>query len=122
MSGPIRDFIGLDNRTIVVVLGIDGSVPPRDIQQSLETSVEDEVNRLMDRPAGSASVNLSINEHPTEEQKDKIGHPVIYIQHFDIYAKTDEVEPELAQEAESKVRRKVEELGFNVSGTHTVVA
>jgi hypothetical protein len=121
--GPFRS----DERTILILVGVDGSAPPNSIQLNLQESVNREVNRALikagqDISLNTETVNLTVEPNPSKEQRDVLGPNVIHVQQYDIATELEEVSQELVNGAHNTVINKVDQLGFNIADSRTTVS
>lgn len=124
-GGP-RPFLS-DARSIIVLIGIDGTPPPLDIQISTREVINDTINQaLIDRGADikitRETVELTIGDPPTDEQLDVLGERTQYVQQYDIDTELDEVSQTIVNATHNTVIDKINELGFNITGTRTMVS
>ncbi len=105
---------------ITVIVGVDGQVPPLDILQDVELMVNDTVNKQSGFDIGRDSVTLTVVEHPSREQKEVIGPRTLYVVKFDINLGREEMDMEAVNGAHNTIVSKLNELGFNITGTATV--
>lgn len=125
MTGPLRDFIFKDDKSIIILLGIDGSTPPRDVRLTLQETVNQTINQaLIDRGADieitRETVHLTISKNPTRQQKELVGN-ALYLQQYDVETDMEEVSQRLVNMVHNTVVDEVEELGFNITGVETKV-
>jgi len=128
-EGPLganRPFVN-DKRTILVLVGVDGPEPPNDIQLDLQEVLNQEVNQALinagaDIQITRQTVNLTVNGNPTEEQRSALGPGVLHVQQYDISTELEEVSQGLVNATHNTVVDKVQELGFNITGTKTTVS
>lgn len=125
LGGP-RPFSN-DKRTILVLIGIDGPEPPNDVQLSLQESINTTVNQaLIDKGADievtRQTVNLTVAENPTREQRNALGPGVLHVQQFDVETELSEVSQGLINAVHNTVVDEVRDLGFNITGTETTIS
>jgi len=128
VDGPLGRELRLidDNKKILVLIGIDGPEPPRDIQISLRETVNTTINQaLIDRGADikptRETVNLNIEKNPSSRQRDELGGATLHVQQFEIKTELEEVSQGLVNAVHNTVVDEVDNLGFNVVGTKTTV-
>lgn len=106
---------------VTVIAGIDGSVPPNNIQKDIREAVNIKVNRAHpDFTAGRDSVDLNTIENPSPEQREVLGGAVLYVMQFDVNLGDRDVDQDVLNAAHNEVIDKLNELGFNISGTSVV--
>lgn len=128
-TGPFgrrRPFVS-DKRTILVLIGVDGSSPPNNIQLDLENTINSTINKALINAGANIkvtrdTVNLTVEDNPTQQQIDALGGRVIHVQQFDIKTELEEVSQTLVNAVHNTVVDKLTELGFNVEGTKTTVS
>lgn len=127
-EGPLgRElFFADDNKSIIVLVGIDGPEPPTDILVSLEETVNTTVNQALidagaDINATRETVKLTTNPNPTAEQRDKLGGATLHVQQYDVKTELEEVSMELVNATHNTVVDEVSDLGFNITGTDATV-
>lgn len=125
LGGP-RPF-GKDKRTILVLVGIDGPAPPPDIrldaQETINTTVNQAlINKGADIEVTRQTVNLTVEENPTPEQRQTLGNGVLHVQQYDVKTELEEVSQSLVNATHNTVVDKLNELGFNVTGTETTIS
>lgn len=123
-GGP-RPFIR-DKRTIIVLLGIDDTTPPPPVQFDLRESINGTINQtLIDAGANinktRSTVDLTVNQQPTQEQIDVLGSKTLHVQQYDVKTELNEVSQELVNLIHNTVVERVAELGFNIIGAETTV-
>ena len=116
-----------DKRTILVLVGVDGPEPPNDIQLDLQELLNQEVNQALinagaDIQLSRQTVNLTVEPNPSKEQRSALGPGVIHVQQYDISTELEEVSQGLVNATHNTVIDKVNELGFNITGTETTVS
>jgi hypothetical protein len=105
---------------VTVIVGIDGSPPPQDIQMNMQETVNMRVDQSLDFNINRDSVTLTLTENPTIEQRGMLGPGVLYIATFDVNLGSMEVNQKVVNAAHNTVVEKMTNTGFNVSGTATV--
>jgi hypothetical protein len=115
-----------DKRTVLVLVGIDGPAPPKDLRVNLQETVNTRVNeRFINAGANikatRQTVNLTLSENPTTEQRSALGARTIHVQQFGIKTGMSEVSQGLVNALHNIVVEKVTELGFNIVGTKTTI-
>jgi len=113
-------FKSTDN-IVTVIVGIDGDVPPKDILRDLEESVNMKINATVpDFEVARDTVGLTINEYPSEEQRDFLGGGTLYIAKFDVNLGEVDVGVGMVNATHNEVVERIDDLGFLISGTTTV--
>lgn len=125
LGGP-RPF-SKDKRTILVLVGIDGPAPPNNVQLSAQAAVNQTVNQaLIDKGADikitRQTVNLTVQENPSGEQRDALGGATLHVQQYDIKTELEEVSQALVNATHNTVVDEVRNLGFNITGTETTIS
>lgn len=105
---------------ITVVVGIDGSLPPLDIQRDIEALVEGQINRKVDYRVGRDTATLTIDENPTKDAKNFLGSRTQYIQKYDVNMEYHNIDQEMMNAVHNEVVEVVSDHGFNITGTATV--
>lgn len=118
-GGP-RPF-AVDRKTVLVLVGIDGPEPPRDVLQSAEQLVEDRINRSLGLKLGTLTVAVTSNENPTREQRRVFGGRIQHAQQYDVQTPWKEITKEQIANVEHEVRQQLEDVQFNIVGTETTV-
>lgn len=127
-NGPLgRELILVDdNKSILVLIGIDGPEPPRNVQISLRESINTVINQaLIDEGADikpvRETVNLTIQENPSRRQRDELGGNTLHVQQYEVQTELEEVSQGLVNAVHNTVVEEVDNLGFNIVGTKTKV-
>jgi len=111
--------IGTNSNILTVIIGIDGSDPPREILQDVEELVNTEVNKQTDYSFGRDTVTLTVEDNATGPQREVLGGATLYIMKFDISVKR-ELNQGLVNAAHNTVVDIISDHEFNVTGTATV--
>lgn len=119
LGGP-RPFAN-DDKAVLVLIGVDGRQPPNDVLIATETALEVEVNEAFNLPPNSHTVTLTTNENPTAHQRDTVGRDVIHVQQYEVKTPWREITQRQINAIHNTVVEKINNLGFNVTGTKTTV-
>jgi len=119
-------FFADDKKNILVLLGIDGGTPPKDIQTDLEEMVNMKINTALknagaDIDATRQTVKLTVGENPSRKQRDTLGGATLTVFQFDVKTELDEVSMSLVNATHNTIVEQVDSLGFNIEGTETKV-
>lgn len=118
-GGP-RPFAS-DRKTVIVLAGIDGELPPPDIRVNLQQLMEDRINRAFDLELGSLSVALTTNRNPSRQQKELLGMRTLHLQQYDVETPWKEITKEKVSNIEFEVKDQIRDMNFNLVGTQTTV-
>jgi len=125
VEGPLGREIRLlnDDKNVLVLLGIAGQIPPRDVRISLETSVELSLLEMQEEGGNDIidEVNLTVGENVTKQQRQELGSATTYTQQYEIQTKFKKLPQEVVNAIHNSTIDVVEELGFNVAGAKTTV-
>lgn len=119
-------FFADDKKNILVLLGIDGGTPPRDIQTDLEETINRKINIALQKAGADIdttrqTVKLTVGENPSRQQRDMLGGGTLTVFQFDVKTELDEVTMGLVNAVHNTVVEEVDTLGFNIEGTETKV-
>jgi hypothetical protein len=125
VEGPLGRQIRLlnDEKNVLVLLGIDGSIPPRDLRINLETSVELSLLEMQEEGGNDVidEVNLTVGENVTKQQRQELRGATIYTQQYEIQTKFKKLPQEVVNAIHNSTIDAVEKLAFNVTGAKTKV-
>jgi len=126
-EGPLGRELRLidDNKKILVLIGIDGPAPPRDIRISLRETINTKINQALidmgaDINTNRETVNLTVEENPSRRQMQELDGP-LHVQQFEVKTELKEVSQKLVNAVHNDVVDEVNDLGFNIVGTKTTV-
>jgi hypothetical protein len=107
------------DKILTVIVGIDGTPPPREIQLDMRESLNIKVNDTAGYSQTRDSVTLTVDENPTRDERGFIGEHTQYLAKFDIELKDTELNQDIVNAAHNTVVDLMKDLGFNVTGTAT---
>lgn len=111
----------LDDSIVTIIVGIDGSLPPDDIQRDLQEAINTTVNQNVDRfDYTRDSVSMTAVPNPTREEREELGDKTLSAVQFDVNLGDVQVTQRLINAAHNDVVERMGELGFNVSGTTAI--
>lgn len=119
-SGPLggpRPFVK-DNRTVMVLIGINGHEPDNNILRDLERLVTMEVSDDVSQPI---TVNLTTTSQPTPQQKQEWGVPIKHIQQYDVTVPWKKISQKQINGIHNDVMSVISEFSSNIVGTKTEV-
>lgn len=119
LGGP-RPFAN-DEKSVLVLIGVDGSHPPNDVLIAAETAIEVQINQEFGVPAESHTITLTTDSNPTRHQKDAVGDRALHIQQYEVKTPWSEIAQGHINGIHNTVVEKINNLGFNVTGTKTTV-
>jgi len=114
------EFKEMGRGIVTLIAGIDGEVPNRQVQISIQEMVNHRVNKEINAQANKDTVTLTINENPTRDQRQILGDRVLYIAKFDVDLAPIELTQKVVNSTHNTVVDVLKESGFNISGTATV--
>lgn len=125
LGGP-RPFTD-DNRTILVLIGIDQPEPSNNAQLSLQESVNTTINKALIRRGSGIDLtrqtaNLSVEPNLSRQQEDILGASAVHAQQFNIKTELEEVNQRFINAVHNTVVEEVQNAGFNVTGTETTIS
>lgn len=95
----------------VVLVGIDGSIPPNQILRNCMNAVRREVGYELDLEIDNVHIDIQ-SAKADQEQKSILGDRSIHVEQYDIGVDSSP-DPEVVK---SLVTEKLEDLGFSVTG------
>ncbi len=104
--------------TVTVIIGVDGSHPPRDILRNVEELVNERVMGSS-MSTGKDNVTLTTDQNPSKSEREMLGQNTMYIMKFDIFLKNG-IKGSIVNAAHNTVVDVVSSNGFNITGTATV--
>jgi len=106
---------------VTVIAGIDGDVPPREIQRDISESINITVNQAADwLEIGRDSVTLTVLENPTKEQREVLGANTLYAMEFDVNRGNKKKNMDVIHATHNDIVDELTDLGFNITGTATI--
>jgi len=108
----------LSTNTVTVIVGIDGSAPPREIREDLRELILEEVGVAFDMDADR--VVLNVIKNTTKSQRDVIGKRALYAYQVDVNI-GDRDEAKFMNMVHNSVVNVIDDVGFNITGTATVI-
>lgn len=96
----------------VVLIGIDGSIPPNQILRNCMNTVQDQIVSELDLEIDNVHIDIQ-SKKADKKQKSALGYKTIHVQQYDI-GMDSSLDP---QTIESLVTKTLENLGFTVTGT-----
>lgn len=119
LGGP-RPF-ARDRKRVLVLVGIDGPEPPVDVLTSVETLIQDKVNRGIGFEMNEASVSVTTSSSPTNEQKEALGPRTIHVQQYEVKTIWEEITQRQINAVHNTVVEIMNDTGFNITGAKTTV-
>lgn len=124
LGGP-RPF-AREEKTITVLIGVDGREPPNNLQLSAQEVVNTAINQALidagaDIEVTRQTVNLTVRGNPTQEQINELGPRTQHVQQYDVKTELKEVDQGLINAVHNTVLDEVEDLGFFITGAKTTV-
>lgn len=113
-------------KTITVLIGVDGREPPNNLQLSAQEVVNTAINQALidagaDIEVTRQTVNLTVRGNPTQEQINELGPRTQHVQQYDVKTELKEVDQGLVNAVHNTVLDEVEDLGFLITSAKTTV-
>lgn len=128
VKGPLgRELIfASDNRTIIVLVGIDGPEPPNDVLIATEDVINTSINEaLISRGAeisvSRQTVDLTTTDNPSRQQMNKLGQNTLHVQQYDVETELEEVSMVLVNATLNTIVDELSDLDYNITGTDATV-
>lgn len=119
LGGP-RPFAS-DKKTILVLIGVDGSRPPQHLALDLEQLVSDKMHASMGKPLNTLDVSLTIEESLSRRQRAELGEDAIHAQQYDIQSPWEEITQARVDAMHNGIVDIVREQNFKITGTKTTI-
>lgn len=100
----------------IVLVGIDCTEPPKQIIRNCQNAIKSDIADSFDVSLDDVYIRGS-SEESKRNQMDKLGDKTIHVQQYDIGMKSDELYS--LRNMEIIVRKRLDELGFNTTGTES---
>lgn len=110
----------ISDNIVTVVVGIDGSVPPRELQLSLSSEISRVVNENLGFNYTRDSVTLTVDEYPGDERRFELGGATQYILMIDVNIGEKELTRNLINGVHNEIVEMIDGLGFIVAGSETI--
>lgn len=115
-----------DNRLVMILIGLSGSTPSRNVQLSTQEKINFRFNqKLIEKGANidieRQTVNLTVEDSPSRMQRKKLGPEVIHVQQYDINTGMEDVSQELVELIHNTVVDNVRESEFDITDTEVKV-
>lgn len=125
-AGLPRPFVK-DKRTIIILIGLAKPAPAQHIQADARDRVNRTINKiLINRGAGididRSTVELTVQQNPTNEQREALGHEISHVQQYDVKTEISEVSQSLVNRIHNTVVDEMSKMDFEIVGTKTTVA
>lgn len=118
-GGP-RPFSS-NRKTVIVLVGVDGTQPPNQILLDMEQLVQDRINRVLDLKPGTLRVAVTSNPNPTPDQVLALGPNTLHVQQYDVETPWEEITQDQINGVHNEVIRQLNDVGTNITDTKTTV-
>lgn len=118
-GGP-RPFSS-NRKTVIVLVGVDGTQPPNQILLDMEQLVQDRINRVLDLKPGTLRVAVTSNPNPTPDQILALGSNTLHVQQYDVETPWEEITQDQINGVHNEVIRQLNDVGTNITDTKTTV-
>lgn len=109
-----------DKRTVIVTAGIDGEIPPPDIQIDVQSLINTKVQDILDMPRTEEIASIRTSR-ATERQKEELGWATMNIIKVFVDTDMETVPVGIKNKIGSTVKSELERLNFNVTEVETVI-